>query len=402
MRRGLGYTKQSRVKVCVCGCAMNKHLLLLLVGAITLIAIMTPGSAPEPALAQTIVTVTPSPAIPPPVQLAQPSPTPQSALARETERLLLESFNRTQAVSIYQMTVVIRAAGKVAGANSAREELLVNYEGEYNGADSAYIWRTPDIARLGGDPAEGIAAAMVDGATYARGPLPIHGATEPIWYNLGGEPVSFLQPRYQMPDLVRRLSEGLPLSTFTRGRTETIDGRRCTAFQSNKDLAPVALGLLGRPLLPPQGTTPGTQFDLRITRGAVIVWHCSDGLLRRIQIVAAGNVQQQPSMVFASNITIELRNLNGKLTIAAPVDAQMLKRMPEPNVVSVRAGPIRSLRGVGTVLGQLNPQESVILIERSLDRRWYRVRASGATGWVSATLLAVPPAVVRQVPVAAS
>lgn len=381
---------------------MNKQLLLLLVGMIALMAVMAPGSASGPALAQTIVTVTPSPAIPPPVQLTQPSATPQSALARETERLLLESFDRTQAVSIYQMTVVIRAAGKVAGANSAREELLVNYEGEYNGADSAYIWRTPDVARLGGDPAAGIAAVVVDGTTYGRGPLPIHGAAEPIWYNLGGEPVIFLQPRYQMPELLRRLSEGLPLATFTRGRTETIDGRRCTAFQSNKDLAPAALTLLGRPLLRPQGATPGTMLDLRITRGAVIVWHCSDGLLRRVQIVAAGTVQQQPSMVFASNIAIDLRNLNGKVTIAAPLDAQTLTRMPEPNVVSVRAGPIRSLRGVGAVLGQLSVQESVILIERSLDRRWYRVRASGATGWVSATLLAVPPAVVRQVPVATS
>ncbi|MCS6937843.1 MAG: SH3 domain-containing protein [Roseiflexus sp.] len=50
-------------------------------------------------------------------------------------------------------------------------------------------------------------------------------------------------------------------------------------------------------------------------------------------------------------------------------------------------------------MGQVNVQDAVIIVERSADQRWYRVRAPAATGWVSASLLSVPLAVARQVPV---
>ncbi len=380
---------------------MHQRYLVLIAGAFALLMMAVPVPASGPALAQTIVTVTPSPAVPlpAPVVPAQPTASPLAALARETQRLLTAGLERTAAASAYRLSVVVRAAGTVAGARGAREEVLTSYEGDHNGPDVSYVLRSSDLIRQGVDPATGISAVIVGGTTYGRGPLPIHGVTEPVWYNLGSEPVVLLQPRYRLDELVRRVGDALDLATLTPGRTEAIEAQRCTAYQSGKDAVQPVLTALGRPLTPPRASTGGALLDVRIDRGAVILWHCSDGLLRRIQVVAAGSVRQQPSNVFASNVTIELRGINRRIAISAPQEAQAIQRAPEPGAVAVRAGPIRSMRGAGGVLGQLNVQEAVILIERSADQRWYRVRASAATGWVGAALLTVPPAVARQVPV---
>jgi SH3-like domain-containing protein len=49
---------------------------------------------------------------------------------------------------------------------------------------------------------------------------------------------------------------------------------------------------------------------------------------------------------------------------------------------------------------QLHAGEEVTIFERSNDGKWYRVKAPEGEGWVSATLLTVPPEVAQQVPVA--
>lgn len=382
---------------------MHLRLLVLIVSAALFAGTMLPGSSAGPVWAQTIVTVTPTP----PRQPATPDGTPRptttpGATANETERLLSAALERTSQSSSYQMNVSVRAAGVVAGARGAREETLIDYTGEYNGANFAFVLRSPELLRQGIDPTTGITAVRANGVTYAVGPLPIHGVTEAVWYTVGSDAPSFLSPPYRLDNLLRRLGNALPLAEMTRGRTETIDGRRCTAYQAAADVTPGALGALGRPLLPPRATNTNTPLDLNIQRGVVQLWLCSDGVLRRVQVIAAGNVRQQPSNVFSTTFLIEVSNLNGRVTVAAPAESRSLKRTPEPTVAARRAGPIRSAPGAGSIVGQMNVQDAVIIIERSADQRWYRVRAPAATGWVSASLLAVSPAVARQIPVASS
>jgi hypothetical protein len=381
--------------------AMQTRLFVLVIGAALLMIMAIPGSAATPVGAQTIMTVTPTP-VRQSDGAPRPTATPLSATARETERLLAAALERTAQIAIYQMDVTVRAAGVVAGARSAREEVLIDFRGEYNGADHAFVLRTPDLERQGVDPTAGITAARVNGVTYAPGPLPIHGVTEPVWYGLGSDVPSFLTPPYRLEDMLRRLRNVLPLAEMARGRTETIDGRRCTAYQSVAEVAPAALGALGRPLIPPASTNANVPLDLNIQRGTVQLWLCNDGMLRRIQAVAAGNVRQQPSQVFSTTFRVDISNINGKVTIAAPAQVRTLQRTPEPVVAAQRAGPIRSLPGSGRIVGQVNVQDAVIIIERSADRRWYRVRAPAATGWVSVSLLSVSPTIARQVPVASS
>lgn len=374
---------------------MHLRLFALIVSVALLAGIAIPEPAAEPASAQAIRTVTPSPAS---GATPRPTGTPRSPAAQETARLLAAALERTSQASSYQMTVLIRAAGAVAGARAAREETLIDYTGEYNGANFAFVLRSPELVRQGIDPTAGITAVRANGITYALGPLPIHGVTESVWYTIGSDAPSFLSPPYRLDDLLRRSGNAFPLAEMTRGRTETIDRRWCTAYQAGAEAAPAALGSLGRPLIPPRAPNANTPLDLNIQRGVVQLWLCDDGLIRRVQVTAAGNVRQQPSNVFSASVRIDVSNLNGRLTIEAPLQTRALRRTPEPTVAAVRAGPIRSAPGAGSVVGQMNAQDAVIIIERSADQRWYRVRAPAATGWVSASLLSVPPAVARQVP----
>lgn len=382
---------------------MQVRLLILIMSVALLAGVALPEPAAEPAWAQTIVTVTPTPLRQPAAPGGTPRPTPPpGATANETGRLLEAALERTSQASSYQMNVSIRAAGVVAGARGAREEPLIDYTGEYNGANFAFVLRSPELLRQGIDPTAGITAVRADSVTYAIGPLPIHGVTEPVWYTIGADAPSFLSPPYRLEELLRRLGNALPLAEMARGRTETIDGRRCTAYQAGADVALAALGALGRPIVPPRATNTNTPLDLNIQRGVVQLWLCGDGMLRRVQVIAAGNVRQQPSNAFSAALLIEVSNLNGRVTIAAPAQTRSLKRTPEPAVAARRAGPVRSAPGAGSIVGQMNAQDAVIIIERSADQRWYRVRAPAATGWVSASLLSVSPSVARQIPVAPS
>lgn len=382
---------------------MHVRLCILIVSVALLAGVALPEPAAESAWAQTIVTVTPTPLRQPAAPGGTPRPTTTpGAAANETERLLSAALERTSQSSSYQMNVSLRAAGVVAGARGAREEMVIDYTGEYNGANFAFVLRSPELLRQGIDPTSGITAVRANGVTYAIGPLPIHGVTEPVWYTIGADAPSFLAPPYRLEDLLRRLGNALSLAEMTRGRTETIDGRRCTAYQTGADATRAALGALGRPLVPPRAANANTPLDLTIQRGVVQLWLCSDGMLRRIQVIAAGNVRQQPSNVFSTTVLIEVRNLNGRVTITAPVQTRALRRTPEPTVAAARAGPIRSAPGGGSIVGQMNVQDAVIIIERSADQRWYRVRAPAATGWVSASLLSVSPSVARQIPSASS
>ncbi|MGQ9826828.1 MAG: SH3 domain-containing protein [Roseiflexus sp.] len=376
--------------------------LSVLFASVALLTVMAmPFSVTTPVGAQTIITVTPTP-VRQSDGAPRPTATPLSATARETERLLSAALARTAQISTYQMDVTVRAAGVVAGARGAREEVLIDFRGEYNGADSAFVLRTPELDRQGVDPATGVTAARVNGVTYALGPLPIHGVTEPVWYGLGTDVPSFLSPPYRLDDMLRRLGNVLPLAEMARGRTETIDGRRCTVYQSGVEVVPAALGALGQPLVPPASRNTGAPLDLNVQRGTVQLWLCNDGMLRRIQAVAAGNVRQQPSQVFSTTFRIDIGNINGKVTITTPAQVRTIRRTPEPIVTAQRAGPIRSLPGSGRIVGQVNIQDAVIIIERSADQRWYRVRAPAATGWVSVSLLSVPQTIARRVPVASS
>jgi hypothetical protein len=175
----------------------------VLIMSIALLAVVAmPEPAAEPAAAQTIITVTPVPA---PGGTLRPTGTPLSATALETERLLLAALERTSKASAYQMNVTIRAAGVVAGARGAREETLIDYVGEYNGANVAFILRSPELLRQGVDPTAGITAVHVNRVTYAVGPLPIHGVTESVWYTIGSDVPSFLLPPYRLDELLRRV-----------------------------------------------------------------------------------------------------------------------------------------------------------------------------------------------------
>lgn len=86
---------------------------------------------------------------------------------------------------------------------------------------------------------------------------------------------------------------------------------------------------------------------------------------------------------------------------AAPTSAPT----PSPEQTAVytatvfNGGNIRAAPSLdGAVLGQLHAGEVVTLYEKTSDGQWYYLEAPEATGWSSATLLTIDPAVAEQVP----
>jgi hypothetical protein len=74
---------------------------------------------------------------------------------------------------------------------------------------------------------------------------------------------------------------------------------------------------------------------------------------------------------------------------------------PELTATVFNGGNIRPQPQLGACNGcpQLHAGETVTLLEKTEDGRWYRVKAPGGEGWVSVTLLRIDGDVARQVPI---
>jgi flagellar FliL protein len=75
-----------------------------------------------------------------------------------------------------------------------------------------------------------------------------------------------------------------------------------------------------------------------------------------------------------------------------PVETPVESTAPLTGTVRVNGNIREEPNRQGTVLGQVSEGELVTLLARAPDGAWYRLEASEATGWVSATLLEVPEA----------
>ncbi|MBC8075180.1 MAG: SH3 domain-containing protein, partial [Chloroflexales bacterium] len=125
-----------------------------------------------------------------------------------------------------------------------------------------------------------------------------------------------------------------------------------------------------------------------------VVWVCPDGYLHQIRLSVTGEKGGSP---FSLSADLEITEPNGSVTIVAPADAVP----PGPALMATvyNGGNVRAEPTVrGAVRDQINAGENVPLLAKTDNGDWYQiVTARGATGWVSATLLTIDPAVATQV-----
>ena len=150
-----------------------------------------------------------------------------------------------------------------------------------------------------------------------------------------------------------------------------------------------------------KGFSNGTPWDSNPWRRFALLWICPDGLLHRIRAEVLGNSPQEPAGPFVMRLTFDLSEVGGAIVIAPPIEP-VAPGTSVPLATVFNGGNVRAQPNIeGDVLDQIHARESVRLLAKTADARWYRiVNPRDLVGWVSATLLKIDPALVEAVPVA--
>lgn len=351
-----------------------------------------PTAMPARAASPTPLTSTPSP-VATPVVTASPAP---SAAAEA----LAAAFERAAALTSYRVDFTYGAA--IPGG-----EPLLDYSAAFNGADVTFRFRMPPGTEQPGQP-EVLAVTTAGGITYARGPLPIQGAEQPVWYSLGDRPPSATIPPFTLSRLVALLTERIDLAWFAEDGAEAIDGQNCTRYRGGLEAALGMLDSFGRPTTPEAIAAEATPVVERMEaqgfsfgEAEALIWVCGDGALRRVQATVNGTSPAQPGGPFTLQTGLDVTDPDGPVTIAAPV-APVAPGTVVPLATVFNGGNVRAQPTLqGEVRDQIHANETVRLLGKTADGAWYQiVNPRDTVGWVSATLLTVAPADSATVPVA--
>jgi hypothetical protein len=321
---------------------------------------------------------------------------PTGALAQPAD-VVGSAAERTLGIDTYRLQFSLRARGTMADPLArtppAGEVVLADFTGVFARDDSVLLYRSPDVAALGYDPERGIEMTIVRKTAYAVGPLPVGGAYEARWYNLGPSAAAPIRPPVQLGGVLEDLTGELSPSQLTRVRFEQLDRKRCTMYRGGADAVTAALVGLGRAVTNETGKSVAQQLaGVRMDKAEYLAWACDDGYLRQVRVTASGYQTQRPSLRFGVDILLRVTEIGSRtLTVKPPIDAVRLRASPAGRATALSAGDMRRTPSdEGLVLGQLQARERVELLDRTADSSWYRVRAAVGTGWVPASLLRVP------------
>lgn len=323
----------------------------------------------------------------------------------QTSDVFRAAAERTAGIDTYEVQFSVRARGTMAAPRArtppAGEVLLSDLEGIFAAGDTFLLYRSPDVAALGYDPQRGIEMVMARGNAYAVGPLPLSGAHESRWYNLGPRASAQVRLPLEVAAVLDDLTGGVTPTQLTRARFEQLDGKRCTVYRGGREAVVAALVGLGRAVTNETDKSVAQQLaGVRMDKAEYLAWVCDDGYIRQVRVTATGYQQQRPSLRFGADIVLRLSAIGSRtLAVTPPIDAVKLRAVASATASVIGAGEIRqNPSDAGLVFGQLQDRERVTVLDRTADSRWYRVRAGGATGWVPASLLRIPPGQ-RRVPV---
>jgi hypothetical protein len=293
------------------------------------------------------------------------------------------------------------AANPLATPPPGGETVLTDFNAVFNGADVGLTYRASDAAARGFDPTLGLQMIIARGVTYAPGPLPVSGATETRWYNLGRRATAGVQPPVDVITVLRALTEPVDATKLTRVRSEQFDGRSCAVYRGSQADVVAVMARQSRAISADPGVSIQDQFaQARIDRAEYLLWLCNDGYIRQIRANVAGSAEGKRTLPFRLDVQLRLTEIgNRALRVPVPRDTLVLRPIPVVALATSAASPVRSSPAADAAeVGRVRARESVQLLDRSADARWYRVLTATAAGWLPAT--ALPPAAARsRVPV---
>ncbi|MEN9935903.1 MAG: hypothetical protein RLZZ387_2482 [Chloroflexota bacterium] len=331
-----------------------------------------------------------------------------AALAQPAQpaQVFAAALEKTAALQTYRLRFTARATGTMAAplaeTPALGEVVLADFSGLFARGDVGLTYRATDAGVLGFDPQRMIEMLVVRGTTYAVGPLPLGGAAEQRWYNLGGQSPPVLRPPMDASTALNILAGGIDPEQLTRLRFEQLDGKRCSVLRGSAESVTAALVRFGRPVTREVTAGVAQQLrDARLERAEYLAWLCDDGYVRQIRVTVSGYQPPRRADRFSADLLLRVSDIGSRsLRVLAPRDALRLRPAPVVSAAVVADTTLLSAPSPDAPpAAKLLRRESVQLLDRSGDGRWYRVRAPAAVGWLPAT--ALPPATAqRRLPVA--
>lgn len=344
---------------------------------------------------------------PPPTMSALQIARVNAALLRtrqlSTYRLGMEYVTRDSSVrSVLEALGVDRVAAK--------------YTAAFAGTDSKFTLYGQSMLLHGIDPDHGLEVIIFNDRTYARGPLPLAGASEEAWYDMGDYPGLPLRPWYTADTLIKLLTAQVDPATLTPVGTEKLDQQACTIYQAGRWPAMAALlAFAGAPQLDDEQAIKQVLRDYRLHEATLKLWICDDGYLHQLAIDELLALWERPEVEVAFGLHVRVTDINGPVSIARPRDARPF--VPEeratptaegdtlssgvPMTASKRANIYEDPHVLSRVVGHVAAGESVRLLERNETGAWYRIlNEDDEMGWIRVAELPVERDIALQVPVA--
>jgi uncharacterized protein YgiM (DUF1202 family) len=325
---------------------------------------------------------------------------------------LKNALVKTAPVAVYRMDMDMSAKGALAsglgGPAGAQQVMSVlTLAAEVNGKDAHFTMKGLFSSFMGADPNIGVEFITAGGKSYVKGPLPMIGANENKWY-VTTDPQT-LGSMAQSHD-IGALAQA-DMSAFKLIGGEALDGRGCEIYGSN-DKQAIAQAFQSFDA----GTLPGSGDMDGMDSAELKFWVCDDGYFHKLHMSFEGADKANPANKGGIAMSFHIYDFNGAIKIVAPANAAPLAQpdlggtvfqtIPSsgtatagmPTATVFNGGNIRQAPNPkGQVLGQLHAHQTVTLLAKTLDGRWYQVSAPEATGWVHVSLLRVPADVANRI-----
>lgn len=295
-------------------------------------------------------------------------------------------------------------------AAEAEEQTAIDYNGVVVGENLYLLDRQEGFRQSAGNPSDGVELTLMDRTVYARGPLPLPEAREPVWYVVDQQPAVGAIPLMRADVALRLWTEQVDLNELRNEGPVALDDQACDLFSGGRGPALAALNGTGVSTRPgPERPVEEQMAGMEVDQAEFKLWVCADGYVHQVEVHFAARQQADPAHTVKTTMLLHLWEYDGLLGVAAPIDPVPFPTTDAAGILpfaltatvanggNVRAAPNTQ----GEVFDQIHAAETVRLVQKNQAGTWYLIaNPRRVTGWVSGTLLDVDPGVAARLRVA--
>lgn len=299
----------------------RRNGIVILLTGIVVLFVMACSPAPAPTVAP-VPTATLVPTTVPATQA------PTVAAPAAESGALLDSLNQVKAAKSYRVNLQVTAEGGFAGitgptpvpGTASTPVTLVQMTGEVNEKDAHFTIQGLFMSNLGIEPDQPFEVISHGGNAYLKGPVPLLGAMEEIWYKAPAQAAGVAQPPLTPGAFLESFGEtGINPGDFAKAGTESLDGKTCEIYSGDKSAVVNAFTRLG-------GASGATQEDLdSIDSAEFKFWVCDDGFLHQVKMGIVGHEKEKPEEKGSFEIFMKISDFNTDIQITPPADAKLLE-----------------------------------------------------------------------------